>query len=326
LVGCGGSGGTKDKQETDSLEALVIYSGRNERLIGPLLERFSEQTGVPVEVRYGGTSELLATLIEEGANSPADVFISQDAGALGALSARGMLRPLPPALLDRLPAAFRSAHGNWVGLSGRARVVVFNPELIDRETLPKSLNDVTAERYRGKFGVAPTNASFQAHAASFRALNGEGALTDLLNGIAANEPRRYSKNSPIVEAVIAGEIEWGLVNHYYLWRVLQERPDAPARNYFMTADDGSRFVNMAGAGAISDRGDAEVLLQFLVSDVAQKYFAEETYEYPLVPGVPPAVDLPPLDDDLPQIDYQRVSDALEPTLKQIHDSGLLSFN
>jgi iron(III) transport system substrate-binding protein len=156
------------------------------------------------------------------------------------------------------------------------------------------------------------------------ALGGEKALTELLSGMVSNEPNRYPKNSPIVAAVIAGEIDWGLTNHYYLWRALKENPDAPAKNHFMPAGDASSFINMAGVGILSDHPDAAELIDFLLSDEAQTYFAEETFEYPLVPGVPASVDLPALDLMLtPDADYRAVSAALEGALQQIMDSGLV---
>jgi iron(III) transport system substrate-binding protein len=312
--------------ESPEQETLTVYSGRNERLIGPMLERFGEQTGIDVQVRYGSTSELAATLLEEGPHTPADLFISQDAAALGALSRAGMLTAVPGEFLDSIAPAYRSAHGDWVGLSGRARVIVYNTDLIAPDALPQTLEQVTDPRFRGKFGVAPTNASFQAHMAMYGAVNGEEGLDDLLRQLAANEPRRYPKNSPIVEAVIAGEIEWGLVNHYYLWRALEESPEAPAKNFFMKEGAGSHFVNVAGAGLLKDTPAARRLLGFLLHDEAQRYFAEETYEYPLLPGVAAPEGLPPL-DELPgqQIDYQQVAATLDRALEQIRESGLLQF-
>jgi iron(III) transport system substrate-binding protein len=319
LSACGGGGG-------EPADSLTVYSGRNERLIGPLLERYAERSGVAVRQRYGSTSELTATILEEGDRSPADLFVSQDAAALGALARAGLLRELPADLLDRVPQRFRSPDDVWIGLSGRARSVVYNPERIDAASLPQSLEEIGDPRFRGSFGVAPTNASFQAHMALYATVRGERALGELLDSIVANEPLRYPKNTPIVEAVIAGEIDWGLVNHYYLWRALSERPDAPARNFFMSAGDASGFVNMAGAGALNDRPETLDLLRFLLSDEAQRYFADETYEYPLVPGVEPAVDLPPLDTLLtPDVDYASVADSLEPTLLLIDQSGLTRF-
>jgi iron(III) transport system substrate-binding protein len=264
--------------------------------------------------------------MEEGHGTPAALFISQDGAALGALSRTGLLRPLPADLLEQVPPQFRSARGDWVGLSGRARVVVYNVTRIEPADLPQSLTDVANPRFKGRFGIAPSNASFQAHLAAFRALNGAESFAALLDGLVRNAPQRYPKNSPIVQAVIAGEIDWGLVNHYYLWRALQEDPDAPARNFFMPADDGSSFVNLAGAGLLREDSRSVELLRFLLSDEAQHYFAEETFEYPLVAGVDPAVALPPLSEvSTSQMDYGRLAENLETVLQQISDSGLLQF-
>ncbi len=303
--------------------ALVVYSGRSEALVGPLLERYGEETGVSVAVRYGGTAEMVATLLEEGANTPADLFLSQDAAALGALSREGSLRALPAELLGRVDSAYRAPNGEWVGLSGRARTVVYNPERITPEELPRTLEDLTDPRYAGRFGVAPTNASFQAHMAAYRATAGAEALEALLAGMVENAPRRYPKNSTIVDAVIRGEVEFGLVNHYYLWRALSEEPEAPGRNYFMPGGGVSSFVNLAGVGVLSDDPEAVRLVDWLLSETAQEYFARETYEYPLAAGVTPAVDLEPLPAGVDQPDFEAVSSVLVETLAAIQASGLV---
>lgn len=329
LTGCGGPqsasedpGSTESVQEQASQEPLVVYSGRNKSLIEPLLERF-QSAGRKLEVRYGETAELVATLLEEGERTPCDVFIAQDAAALGMLSRTGMLRALPDDLLGRLPVSFASPQGDWIGLSGRARVVVYNTESVGPEDLPQTLDEVTAPRFRGRFGLAPGNASFQAHMAVYRAVHGPEALAKLLAGMAANEPKRYPKNSPIVEAAIQGEIDWGLVNHYYLWRALAENPEATAANAFMVGDEVSGFINLAGVGALSDRPQAIELVRFLVSDEAQEYFAEETFEYPVVAGVESAIELESLPPNTGQFDFAQVSDNLEATLAAIGASGLL---
>jgi iron(III) transport system substrate-binding protein len=319
--------GTGDSPDSTANDAsadlpveLTVYSGRNESLIGPLLARYEESTGARLNVRYGGTAELTATLMEEGAFSPADVFISQDAAALGALSARGLLQKLPAEVFDQVDAAHRSAGDDWVGLSGRARSVVYNIELISEEDLPQGLSEVTDPRYRGRFGVAPANGSFQAHMAAYGVLNGTDALTELLEGIAANEPMRYPKNSAIVEAVLAGEVEFGLTNHYYLHRALAETPVAPGRNFFMPVGDGSAFVNLAGAAATSDAAASAELVAFLLGEEAQDYFRQQTFEFPVA-----LASISEGDGGLTadQVDFSSVSDALEETLALIQESGLL---
>jgi iron(III) transport system substrate-binding protein len=308
---------------------VTVYSGRNESLIGPILERFTEATGIPVEVRYGETAELAATLLEEGSNTPAEVFIAQDAAALGALAAEGLLRSLPSDVVSDVPARFADPGGRWVGLSGRARVLVYNTASTSPDELPATLEAVADPRYRGRFGVAPLNGSFQAQMAVYRALEGAEALEELLAGLAANRPQRYANNRAIVDAAIAGEIDFGLVNHYYLWRALQERPDAPAKNWFQPGGGASSFINVAGAGVLAapadvDAAEAVELVRWLLSDEAQRYFAGETFEYPLVPGVPAAADLVPLDElATPDLDFGAVSAVLDETLAAIDASGLV---
>lgn len=305
-------------------QTVTVYSGRNESLVGPILARFQEQSGIEVEVRYGETAEMAATLMEEGEGSPAHVFISQDAAALGAVADAGLLQSLPETIMSRVPSRFADAQDRWVGLSGRARTVVYNTDQVTPEELPRSLTEVTDPRYQGSFGVAPLNSSLQAHMAVYRVVHGADALEKLLTGMAANEPKDYPKNSAIVEAVIRGEVDWGLVNHYYLWRALDEQPDAPAANFYMPEGDASSFVNVAGVGLLQDTEAARQLIAFLLSDEAQGYFSQETFEYPLVPGVPIEEGLKPLEElDTPDVDFGRVADELEETISAIQSSGLV---
>lgn len=320
------AGCTRDRSADEAAVAersLVVYSGRSESLVGPLLESFETDRGVRTEVRYGGTSELAATLLEEADRSPADVFLSQDAAALGALSGAGRLKVLDSELLERVPRRYRSNRDDWLGLSGRARTVVFEPSRIAASDLPESLEALGSPHYRGRFGVAPTNGSFQAHMAVYRVLHGADALDALLAALAANEPQAYPKNSAIVEAVIAGEIDFGLVNHYYLWRAKKEDPAITARNYFMPGA-GSSFINAAGVGVVSDKPEARELVAYLLSDRAQRYFTDETFEYALTDSVLQSVDLPPLGEvGSPDLDFADVSAALEETLLAIDRSGLI---
>ncbi len=304
---------------------LVVYSGRNESLVGPLFERLGQSLEVEVRVRYGGTAELAATLMEEGDATPAHLFLSQDAAALGALSAAGLLTVLPDEILTAVAPEFRSESGDWVGLSGRVRCVVYNTARTTPEALPQSLEAVTEPRFRGRFGIAPTNASLQAHLAVYRIVAGREALERLLAGLVSNEPSRYPGNSAIVEAVIAGEIDWGLVNHYYLLRALTENPAAPAANYFMPEGEVSSFVNLAGIGVLRPSEPALALVRELLAPPAQGYFADQTFEYPLLSGVSPAAGLPPLAGlQARQIPFDRVAGVLEETLQLIAASGLLN--
>jgi iron(III) transport system substrate-binding protein len=317
---------TTDGADDEPTGTLVVYSGRSEELVGPLLELFEQETGIDVEVRYGDTAEMAGLILTEGDNSPADVYYGQDAGALGALASAGRLVELPDDLLERVPASLRSTQGQWIGLSGRARVVVYNTDLLSEDDLPDSMLDFTDPEWNGRIGWAPTNGSFQAFVTALRVLEGEEAARSWLEGIVANSPEAYSNNTGIVEAVAAGEVEVGFVNHYYLYRYLAENPEYTAANKFYSGGDAGALINVAGAGIVDTSERQELALRFmewLLSDTAQRYFAEQTFEIPVVDGVAPAAELPDLDSlTLPDIDLDRLED-LEGTLALLAEVGAL---
>ncbi|WP_026369527.1 iron ABC transporter substrate-binding protein [Kallotenue papyrolyticum] len=306
---------------------LIVYSGRNEQLIGPLVEQFRSATGIDLQVKYGDTAELAQTILDEGQHSPADIFFAQDAGALGALQKENRLQPLPEEFLQRVDARFRSDTGHWVGVSGRARVVVYNTKVLTETDLPETIFGFTDPQWKGRLGWAPTNGSFQSFVTALRKLEGEERAREWLTGIQANQPKVYPNNMAIVQAVGAGEIDAGFVNHYYLFRALKEHGEAfPARNYFLKNGDPGALVNVAGVALLdtAKHGDAaRRFIDFLLSREAQQYFADQTYEYPLIEGVQPNPLLPPLSEiQAPQIDLSDLDD-LQGTLKLLQDTGVL---
>lgn len=310
-------------------ETLTVYSGRNESLIGPLLQDFSEISGLELAVLYGGSATLAAQILEEGANSPADLFIAQDAGALGALAQAGLLRELPQDLTALVSdPAFVSPEGLWLGLSGRARVLVYDPDGLAAAglELPASILDLVGPEWRGRVGWAPTNGSFQASVTAMRALLGDEATLAWLQGMVANDVQSYPKNTPVVQAVIDGEIVAGLVNHYYLFRFLAEDPTITARLHWFGAGDPGALVNVAGAALplTSDQPEAALaLIRFMLGEPAQTWFATKTWEYPLVDAVPPAAALKPLAEiEIPELDLSDLAD-LQGTLELIEESGAL---
>ncbi|GAB7192430.1 iron ABC transporter substrate-binding protein [Kineococcus sp. NUM-3379] len=307
---------------------LIVYSGRNKNLIAPLLERFEKSSGVDVTARYAGSAELAAQLLEEGGRTPAAVFLSQDAGALGAVQEAGRLAPLDPALLEKVPARYRSAEGTWVGVSGRSRVLVHNPGQVPEADLPKSVFELTDPRWKGKIGYAPANASFHAFVTAMRVSAGEERTREFLEGLEANEPKVYDRNNLIVDAVDSGEVPLGLVNHYYLLEKAAEAgglEKVTARNHLFPGDDPGSLVNVAGVGVLAGKESdaAREFVEFLLSTEAQTYFAEETKEYPLVPGVPADLEgMPPLESlQGPDIDLSELS-SLEETLALLDEVGL----
>jgi iron(III) transport system substrate-binding protein len=307
-------------------ESLVVYSGRSEELVGPLLDLFEEETGIRVEVRYGDTAEMAGLILTEGSSSPADVYYGQDAGALGALSSDGRLIELPASVVDQVPEALRSTQGQWVGLSGRARVVAYNTDDLSEDDLPDSILDFTDPEWSGRIGWAPTNGSFQAFVTALRVLEGEDAAKEWLEGIVANGVQEYNNNIAVIEAVATGEVEVGFVNHYYLYRFLAEDADYPVANKFFSDGDPGALINVAGVGIVdsSDRQDEALrFVEWLLSDTAQQYFAEETYEIPVVEGISPPAELPDLDAlTLPDLDLDRLED-LEGTLELLNEVGAL---
>jgi iron(III) transport system substrate-binding protein len=304
---------------------LTIYSGRNEALVGGLIEAISGATGIDVEVRYGSTAELAAQILEEGDNSPAGLFFSQDAGALGALAKAGRFTTLPDDVLGMVDERFQDADGTWIGLSGRARVLVYQPDLVEESELPESILDLP-ESGIGPIGVAPSNASFQTYVTALRLTEGEDEARAWLEALQATDLIIYEGNGPIVDAVAAGEAAVGLVNHYYLYEKLAENPDITAKNHYFVNGDIGGLINVAGVGILAGSGQeeqAEAVTRFLLGDEAQTYFAEQTFEYPLASGVSPVADLPPLDEyQHPDVNLNDLDD-LEGTLALLTDLGLI---
>ncbi len=319
-AGCGGDDAASGP--------ITVYSGREEELVAPLFEKFTEATGIDVEVRYGDSAELAATIAEEGDNSPADVFFAQDPGSLGAVDAQ--LEELPEGTLDRVAPRFRDADGRWVGTSGRTRVLAYNTDRLEESELPTSVLELTEPEWKGRVGVAPTNASFQAFVTAMRLSLGDERTREWLEGLKANGAKTYEKNLPIVEAVAAGEIDVGLVNHYYLALVKEEQPNAPVANHLFEAGDPGTLVSVAGAGVLAgtdQRDDAEAFVEFLLSDDAQRFYVDEAEEneYPLVAGIDPPSGLVPLEEiEGPDVELTAFGAELESTVELLRQTGWLS--
>jgi len=328
-AGCGGGDADNDVDLDDAAKSsLVVYSGRNENLVGPLLEKFSKESGIKVTPRYGDSAELAATLLEEGDRTPASVFFSQDAGALGALQDAGRLETLPTSVLSLVPERYRSKKGAWVGLSGRSRVLAYNTDAYQHADLPASVLDLVKPEYKGKVGYVPTNASFQAMVTAMRVTLGDERTKDFLVAFKANDPKVYDRNGQLAEAVDKGEVPLALLNHYYLYERADELggfDKLHARNHFFRSGDPGALVNVAGVGVLSGKADDRTakLVSFLLGGEAQKYFGEQTHEYPLVTGVKPTgPELPALAAlHGPSIDLSELH-SLAATLAMLDEVGL----
>lgn len=307
-------------------QTVVVYSGRGAVLVEPLFEIFSKATGIKVDARFGkSTAELANQLAAEGDSSPADVFFGQDSGYLGLLGKKGFLSKLPAAALEQVPAHYRDTAGHWVGISGRARVLVYNPKRVKPAELPATLKELAAPRWKGRFGWAPSNASFQAHISALRHIWGEAETRSWLEAMKGLEPEVYPKNSPQVIGVSKGEIDVGWVNHYYLHKLRKTKPELVAANYsFRTQGDPGNLLMLSGVGITKNAPHPKAALElvgFLLSEQAQRFFSEKVFEYVTRKGMQPNSALPTIGGSLAQVDQAHLTD-LSPTLALLRTLGL----
>jgi iron(III) transport system substrate-binding protein len=313
---------------TDSVAAVTIYSGRNEELVQPILDRFEQQTGIEVEVKYDESSNLALLIEEEAAagRNEADIFLSQSPGSMGFLEQNGRLAELPESTLDLVNPKVRDAEGRWIGITGRQRVLVYNTDLVDEKDLPSSVFDLIDQRWQGEIGIAAGNSSFQDFVTVMRATEGDEVTVRWLEDLDALDPVPYAKNSAIVASVGRGEIEIGLVNHYYNFLALEENPDLPSANHHFAVDDPGAVVLVTAAAIVrgTDRPDvAAQLIDFLLTEDSQRFFSDDEYEYPLALGVEPSGDLPALDFvDVGSFRIEALDGGLERTRELIADAGL----
>lgn len=243
----------------------------------------------------------------------------------------GLFATLPGEVLDLVPDALRARDGAWVGVTGRSRVLVYNPELVSEEELPESVLELTEPQWRGRVGVAPTNGSFQAFVTGMRVQHGDETARRWLEGLAANEPQTRDGNAPIVADVDEGRIEVGLVNHYSLYGRAREQgvpaEELTARSYVFPGGDIGAMINVSGVGVLTpsaDDPDTRAFVDYLLSQQGQTYFVEQTSEYPLTGGVTVPDGLPELADlAAPELDLSDL-DSLAETVEMISESGLAS--
>lgn len=316
LAACGSSGSDSD--------ALTLYSGRIAPILSPAVEQYETASGTDVKVRYGDSPSLAAQIAEEGKNSPADVFFAQDAGSLDAVEQQGLLAPLPADVLALVPKRFQSVAGRWVGVTGRSRIIAYGPK-VKRSELPDSPLKLTDPKWRARVGWAPTNASLQGYVTALRLIEGEDVAKQWLEGMVANKTQAYDSNIPVRDAIAEGEIDLGLMNHYYVAEALAEDPSYPVKAHFPPKDLGS-LVNVAGVGVLASsehKPEALAFVRTMLSNKAQAYFADSSKEYPLLGGVRPPKELRPLEDiPSPKIDLAKLGD-LAGTLKLMRETGAL---
>ena len=315
-------GGTSMADMPDLSGALTVYSGRGEFLVGDLIGYIDGlYDDLDLTVRYSGSTDLVNQIANEGDGSPADVFYSVNAGALGALADAGRTQALPDDVAEKVREEFRT--DQWVGTSGRARTVSYNTEALSEPDLPDNIM-AYPEEFAGDLSWAPTYGSAQAFVTAMRILEGESATRDWLEAMVERGATTYPDEFRACQEVADGEVDAAFANHYYIQRVLDGNPEAPIATAFTAGDAGAVF-NVAGAAAVDTASDADLAANFvrhLLSAEAQDYFARSTFEYPLIPDVEPIGDLPSIDElDVPDVDLSELSN-LEPTIDLMRDAGV----
>jgi len=321
-------GGVTIEEMPDLEGELTVYSGRGEALVGELLEFIGDQyPDLTIRPLYNSAAELVNQIETEGQNSPADVFYSVNAGALGTLADRDRTGTLPDDVLGFIPENFRDPDGQWIGTSGRARSVPFNTDEFSASDIPEDIMSFPdTDAFEGAIGWTPTYSSFQAFITAMRILEGDDATREWVRGMQELGAQTYGDEFQVARAVADGEISVGLTNHYYIQRVLARRSGAPIDTAFTQNDAGSIF-NVAGACVLDTASDSTLASNFvrhLLSAEAQDYFARSTFEYPLVPQVEPVGRLPAIDELNPPegLDLSQLSD-LEATISILRDTGAL---
>lgn len=301
VTGCSSTAGSPEPDVVEGTTSIVVYVGRNEEHVRPLVEAFEAETGNKVEARYGSTGELATTILEEGNASPADVFFGQDPVYIGAIVDAGLLASLPQDIIDRVPEGLSGSDNEWVGVTARRRVMVYNSNFVDQSDLPQSIYELTGPDWRGRVGIAPTHSSFVAFVASMVATEGEDATRVWLEDLAANDPALFTGNHEIVEAVAAGDLDVGLVNHYYALQMAVERGSVDAENSSFRAGDPGDVLIPTTIGMMESSAHKDVALdfiRFMLNDASQQHFLDNVKEYPLVDGVGTPPGESPLDVEL----------------------------
>jgi iron(III) transport system substrate-binding protein len=285
-VGAGGSsGGT-----------LTLYSAQHEQMTNALAKAFEKQSGATVRVRFGEDEGLANQIVQEDSASPADVLLTENTPPLELLSEKSLLANVDASTLAQVPSRYDSKSGQWVGVAARETVLIYDPRKISASELPKSILDLAKPEWKGKLAIAPSEPDFVPIVSAIDKLDGRAATTSWLEGFAANA-KRYDDNEGIVAAVEAGQVDAGVINHYYWFEQRAEVGAAKVHSklYYFGHEDPGALVNISGAGALKSSHDpplAQKFLAFLASKEGQNAMTHSgDWEYPLVAGVAPPAGL-----------------------------------
>lgn len=328
LGGCGfstednGGGGNEP-----GVEGITLYSGRIPAAIGPAINSYEAAAKRDVQVRYAETADLAATLVEEGDASPADVFFAQEPGAIAAVAEAGLLAKLPQNILDMVPARYRDPEGRWVGVTGRARVIAYNRNVVSESELPSSPFGLADPKWKDRVGWSPASSSMQEYVTALRAKYGDDRTKQWLEEMVDNGAVAFPDNVTIRDAIAKGEIDVGLINHYYVAEAISEEgPDYPVAVYFPPGGLGSLLLlTSVGVLESSDRKpEAFAFVRSLLSKDSQAFFTSSSKEYPLAKGAKPDPSLSVPISEIPVSDSSLVDlKELQGTIELMKEAGAL---
>jgi iron(III) transport system substrate-binding protein len=307
---------------------LTFYNAQHENLVKGMAEGFTKETGVQVEIRSGKDFDLANQIVQEGASSPADAFITENSPAMQVVADKGLFAPIDKDILGQVPARFVPSSGDWMGVAGRSTVFVYNPSSLPAASLPQSIMDLAGPDWKDKVGIAPSGADFQAIVSAVVAIKGADAALTWLKGLKANA-RIYTGNGAILRAANAGEVPGGIIYHYYWY---QDRADTGANSkntelHFFGNKDAGGFFSVSGIGALKSSKhpvEAQALLRYMTGKAGQQILASGTFslEYTLNPEVPVNPKLKPFNElSIPDVDIAKLNGPQ--VIELMQQAGLL---
>jgi iron(III) transport system substrate-binding protein len=296
-----------------SADGIVVYNAQHEGLTKSWVEGFTKETGIKVTLRNGDDTEMGNQIVQEGAASPADVFLTENSPAMVLVDNAGLLAPLAPTTLEQVGSPYRPAHGRWVGIAARSTVFVYNPSKLAEADLPKSLLDLAAPSWKGRWGASPAGADFQAIVSAVLELKGEAATLEWLKAMKTNSTA-YRGNSAVMKAVNAGQVDSGVIYHYYSF-VDQAKTGENSKNtklYYFKHKDPGAFVSISGGGVLASskhKEEAQAFVKWITGKDGQKILETgKSFEYAVGLNAPSNPKLVPLKElDAPVVDASKLN-------------------
>ncbi|MHA2897340.1 iron ABC transporter substrate-binding protein [Enterobacter sp. H2G27] len=311
----------------DNNEGIVVYNAQHENLVKSWVDGFTKETGIKVTLRNGDDSELGNQLVQEGSASPADVFLTENSPSMVLVDNANLFAPLDPDTLKQVPAEYRPAHGRWIGIAARSTVFVYNPAKLSEQQLPKSLMDLAKPEWKGRWAASPSGADFQAIVSAMLALKGEKATLEWLKAMKANFVA-YKGNSTVMKAVNAGQIDGGVIYHYYRF-VDQSKTGENSKNtqlYYFKHQDPGAFVSLSGGGVLASskhKAQAQAFIKYITGKEGQESLrTNNAFEYAVGVNAASNPKLVPLKDlDAPKVEPSTLNS--KKVIELMTQAGLL---